>query len=73
MIDSSNHFAVGMQGEMVVILRPYWRVACASRGTKARLTPFLSKKEALNLAAWIVSLSDPNQEYFKQLLEEIQK
>lgn len=51
-----NICLVGVQGETVVIMRP-----------KQRLT----KEEALNLAAWIVALSDPAGEQWEKTLEAV--
>lgn len=50
-----NRCGVGMRGERVVILR---------------FRAELSKREAVNLAAWIVALADEDEE-FKRLLQAV--
>ncbi|TXH09640.1 MAG: hypothetical protein E6R03_16480 [Hyphomicrobiaceae bacterium] len=57
-LDSGNHFAVGMKGPTVVIVR---------------MGKQLTREEALNLAAWIVALTDPERTDFNRVLGEIVK
>ena len=54
-IDTTNRFFVGVQGDAVVLLRPVQR---------------LSKDDALNLAAYLVALTDMNNE-FPAILEAV--
>jgi hypothetical protein len=56
--DTTNYFAVGVQGETIRVLRT---------GTLTALT----KAEALNLAAHLVALADDKDE-FDKLLEAVQ-
>jgi hypothetical protein len=51
-----NEFLVGIVAGDIMILRP-----------KQRMT----KKEALNLAAWIVALADPSGERWDKVLEAV--
>ncbi len=55
-IDTFNRFMVGVQGNKIVILA--WQ-------------RWLSKAEALNLAASLVSLADPGGEEFAKIFEAI--
>ncbi len=57
-IDTANHFAVGVNGDKLVILRPI-------------LGP-LTKDEALNLAAWLVALCNVNNRDFLEKLDAIE-
>lgn len=50
-IDTTNRFLVGARGDSVIIMR--------------RPNAELSKEDALNLAAWLVALADPDGEEFK--------
>jgi hypothetical protein len=59
--DTSNQFAVGARGEYVVILRPPNTWAA------------LSKAEAINLAAWLAVLADPDGKEFARVIGEIKK
>jgi hypothetical protein len=54
---SSNQFQVGRCADRVVIAAP-------------ELRP-LTQEEALNLAAWLVALSDPDGSKFQVVLDEI--
>ena len=56
--DSANHFIVCVKGEFVCILNP------------PTMMP-MCKAEALNLAAWLVALADPDGTKFKQMLEQV--
>lgn len=57
-IDTSNlPFMVAMQGDKIVIMRPPTRP--------------LTIDEALNLAAWLVALSDPLGERFNKMLQAV--
>lgn len=58
MADTANRFVVvGTNGDRVLIT--------------ARLKRSLPKEEALNLAAWIVAVADPERKIFDSLLKEI--
>ena len=57
-VDASNRFLVGMQGEEIVIF------AVGRR---------LSHDDALNLAAWIVTLADPLGEEFAEVLKAVRR
>jgi hypothetical protein len=48
-----NKFVVGVRGDKVVILG-------LGFGGRSNVTRFLTKEEAMNLAAWLAALSDPN-------------
>ena len=48
-LDSLNKFGVGVSGARIVILKP-------PRGT-------ISNADALNLAAWLVALADPEGKF----------
>ncbi len=64
-LDSGNFFAVGaakMEIMEVIELQINFPVPCR-----------LGRFEALNLAAWIVALVDPQKKQLDQLLQEIQK
>lgn len=55
--DSSNQFAVGVRGDYVVITRvPIGQ---------------LTKPEAVNLAAWLMVLADPEGKEFSRVVEGI--
>jgi hypothetical protein len=62
MIDSANHFSVRREGELVlvsnILVHDYLR---------------LSKWEALNLAAWLALLADPEGQEFCRLYNDIKK
>jgi hypothetical protein len=58
-MDTFNKFMVGVQADKVVILN----IVGPS---------YLSKDEALNLAAWLVSLADPGGEKFTDMLSAVQ-
>lgn len=63
-VDTANHFLVGAQGETLVILNPPGRP--------------ITRREALNLAAWLVVLADvvqpdPDGKEFARLVAEIRK
>jgi hypothetical protein len=60
-LDTFNKFVVGVQGDKVTIMN-------IAPGT----IPKLSKPEALNLAAWLVSLADPTGDEFHKWLEAVQ-
>lgn len=65
MIDTTNLFMVASQGNEVIILKGI------PEGTK------LSKKVAMNLAAWLVAIGDsghddPEGSLFQQTLEAVQ-
>jgi hypothetical protein len=63
-LDSGNLFAVGAaKVEMLKVIELQ-----INRPVPARL----SKDEALNLAAWIVAMVDPEKKHLDQLLERIQ-
>lgn len=57
-INTFNRFFVGLQAGNIVFLRP----------VPVRIT----KDQALNLAAYLVSMVDPEGEEFKKVLEAIQ-
>jgi len=59
-LDTANHFMVGSQDGMLVILNP-------PVGRK------FNKSEAINLAAWLVALADPDEKEFERVLKEIKK
>jgi len=59
-LDSANHYGVCRRGPLIVIMHP------PDPGIP------ISTASALNLAAWIVSLADPQLEQFSDLLAEIQ-
>jgi hypothetical protein len=48
MIDMMNKFMVGVQGERISIGNPQ---------------PFMSRSDALNLAAWLVAVADLDNEF----------
>lgn len=56
-LDASNKYMVGVKGDEIVILNPNCRI--------------LSKQQALNLAAWLVTLADDNDE-FGLMIEKVQ-
>ncbi len=56
-LDTGNKYMVGVSGAQIVMLRP-------PRGT-------ITKSDALNLAAWLVALSDDNDK-FPAILEAVQ-
>jgi hypothetical protein len=56
--DTSNQFAVGVNGLGNVVVN-------------SPLGGALTPAQALNLAAWIVALVDPEQECFKLMLDAI--
>ena len=62
MIDTLNKFVVSVQGDRILILNP------------PRPTMGLSHEDALNLAAWIVSLvfHVEGQPSFEEVLEAVQ-
>lgn len=53
----ANKFAVGLQGENVMVMFP--------------VPQRLSKKDALNLAAWIVVLAADDDEEWEAMLEMV--
>ena len=56
-LDTANHFMVAGQGDDLVIIQlPIGR---------------LKKDRALNLAAWLVALADPEGKEFERVLEAI--
>jgi len=59
-LDTFNKFLVGVQGPHITV------------GNLVGHPAHLSKEEALNLAAWLVSLADPLGEQFQQMLEAVQ-
>ena len=63
--DTSNRFGVGVRGDKVVISAFQW-------STKL-LSAELSKDQALNLAAWLAVLADPEGKDFQRIIEEIKK
>lgn len=58
-MDTFNKFMVGAQGDKITLLN-------------IRGPSYLSKDEALNLAAWLVSLADPGGEKFTDMLSAVQ-
>jgi hypothetical protein len=58
-VDTFNKFAVGVQGDKITI----FNIVGPAR---------ISKEEALNLAAWLVSLADPGGEKFADMLSAVQ-
>ncbi len=56
MIDTSNKFIVGVQGQMINVMK-----------LRARIT----REEALNLAAYLVLLADPGGEEFEAVKRAI--
>lgn len=59
-LDTSNQFAVGVKTDgLVAVNRPVMGV--------------MTRAEALNLAAWIVALSDPTGKEFWNIVARIQK
>lgn len=59
-IDTCNRFLVATSGD----------------GQRVSLLPaggIISREEALNMAAWIVALTDPEQREFQRLLDGIKK
>jgi hypothetical protein len=61
-LDSSNQFFVGVNGDVLVILRP---VPSHPRG--------LTREQALNLAAWLSLLADPDGKEFDRMREAIKQ
>lgn len=55
--DSSNQFAVGVLGKLFVINMPVPRP--------------MTREQALNLAAWLAVLVDPDGKEFERLVKEI--
>lgn len=55
-LDASNKFMVGVQGDNVIIMRRF---------------NILTKADALNLAAWLVTLANDNDE-FGLMIEKVQ-
>lgn len=60
--DTSNKFAVGVKGDGRI-----WIILVH------RLIEPISKDDALNLAAWLVALTDPEGKEFGKILEVIRK
>ena len=58
-MDTLNKFMVSVRGEDILVMN-------------LRPSGVLSKAEALNLAAWLVSLADPGGEDFPKWLEAVQ-
>lgn len=58
-MDTFNKFAVGVQGDKITV----FNIVGPAR---------ISKDEALNLAAWLVSLADPVGDQFPKWLEAVQ-
>jgi hypothetical protein len=58
-MDTFNKFAVGVQGDKITI----FNIVGPAR---------ISNDEALNLAAWLVSLADPDGEKFTDMLSAVQ-
>lgn len=56
-LDSSNQFFVGVSGDRVVIQR--------------NPVGYLRKEEAINLAAWLMLLADPDGKKFERVVKEI--
>lgn len=55
-IDTSNKFLVGINRDLIIVMM---------------IRQTMSKDEALNLAAWLVALADPEGNKFKALLEAV--
>jgi hypothetical protein len=55
-IDATNKFMVGMNGDSIVVVNFERR---------------MSKKDALNLAAWIVALADPMETEFVHVFRKV--
>jgi len=58
-LDSANHFGVAVSGEQFGIMKMPVR--------------WLARDEAINLAAWLRALADPDGKEFNRVLAEIQK
>jgi|SRR6185312_7522700 len=58
-LDSANHFGVAADGEQLGIMRIPVR--------------WLARDEAINLAAWLVVVADPERKEFERLFSEIKK
>ena len=58
-LDSANHLGVSCQGEQFGIMKMPVR--------------WLARDEAINLAAWLVNIADPERKEFERVLNEIQK
>lgn len=58
--DSANHFRVCGRGDGMI-------------GVYALPVKHLTKGQAINLAAWLVAMADPEGKEFERVLEEIKK
>jgi hypothetical protein len=56
-IDTTNDFAVGASGDGMV--------------TIALLPPRMTRGQALRMAAWIVAIADPTDEWFPPILDAV--
>lgn len=65
-LDTSNKFAVGLKEPLIVVHNHDLMFPGGAH-------LLLKKADALNLAAWLVTIADPAGEEFKKILEEIQK
>lgn len=68
-IDSSNQFDVVRRDDGSVAAFGLWR----RMGADHFVTAGLTRAEALNLAAWLSVLADPEGKDFGRLVEEIKK
>ena len=65
-IDSSNLHGVGMKADgRIIITSPRWGLEMFS--------PVLDKEGALNLAAWLSLLADPDGKEFDRIREAIKR
>lgn len=70
-MDSSNQFAVGVKGDRILFSPAPDQFLMRQPLHIPRLE--LTREQALNLGAWLVTLADPTGEEFEKLRQEIQK